>query len=417
MKFKKENLYEGLDERTTKALKDYHKYACLEEDAPVEEIDEWALTAACVDNAYEKCDLRKALQEKFLREETVEDAARKIDAEAEVVNDKTELEKLLDEKLKIAERKIRIAKRRGEEAYDFPNVMLVSDPGFGKTRITKTWAKNNNVNLLIVNLSTAGPETFGGIAARDPDDPRYSTVLGTRSLDALDRERSVLFLDEYNRAKTDIRALVLTLVQDHKLPDPASKEVGGDGLRYFPNFLFTIAAMNYDDGSEIGAKQLGAAEKNRFDRYRVTPSPLELLHHLKDIYARDIKEAEDNEEKTKLLGQLALAETILNNKKFRFNTHEELIDIQDDPERQPTSYRSFKMLLEATDGTKEDFLRKWSRFCDYTQKANIEAMLTNFVDVEDKANQALAGGTESEIFKQEKSDLDKLADAFPGLFD
>lgn len=417
MKFKKENLYEGLDDRTTKALKDYHKYACLEEDAPIGEIDEWALTAACVDNAYEKCDLRKALQEKFLKEETVEDAARKIDAEVEVVNDKTQLEELLDEKLEIAERKQYRAKKRGEQAYDFPNVMLVSDPGFGKTEITKKWAKENNINLFILNLGTAGPETFGGIVARDADDPRYSTVLGTRALDALDRERSVLFLDEYNRAKTDIRGLVLTLVQDHKLPDPASKEEGGDGLRYFPNYLFTIAAMNYDDGSDIGAKQLGGAEKNRFDRYEISPSPLELLRHLKSSYTRDIEDAADDKEKSKLVGQLALAEAILSNKKFRFNTHREFVDGQEDPRFNQTSYRSFTMLLEATNGTKEDLLKKWSRFCDYNQKATIEGILSNFVDVKDKANQAIAGGTESEVFKQEKSDIDKLADAFPGLFD
>lgn len=417
MKFKKENLYEGLDDRTTKALKDYHKYACLEEDAPIGEIDEWALTAACVDNAYEKCDLRKALQEKFLREETVEDAARKIDAEVEVVNDKTQLEELLDEKLEIAERKHRMAMKRGEQAYDFPNVMLISDPGFGKTEITKKWAKENNINLFILSLSTAGPETFGGIVARDPDDPRYATVLGTRALDALDRERSVLFLDEYNRAKTDIRGLVLTLVQDHKLPDPVSKEEGGDGLRYFPNYLFTIAAMNYDDGSDIGAKQLGGAEKNRFDRYEISPSPLELLRHLKSAYARNIEDAANDKEKAKLVGQLALAEAILGNKKFRFNTHQEFVEGQDDPRFNQTSYRSFTTLLEATDGTKENLLKKWSRFCDYNQKATIEAILTNYVDVKDKANQAIAGGTESEVFKQEKSDLDKLADAFPGLFD
>lgn len=417
MKFRKENLYEGLDDRTTKALKDYHKYACLEEDAPVEEIDEWALTAACVDNAYEKCDLRKALQEKFLKEETVEDAARKIDAEVEVVNDKTQLENLLDEKLKIAERKHRVAKRRGEQAYDFPNVMLVSDPGFGKTEITRKWARDNNINLFMLSLSNAGPETFGGIVARDPDDPRYATTLGTRALDALDRERSVLFLDEYNRAKTDIRGLVLTLIQDHKLPDPASKEEGGDGFRYFPNFLFTVAAMNYDDGSDVGAKQLGGAEKNRFDRYEISPSPLELLRHLKSSYTRDIEEAEDEEEKAELTGKLALAETILGNKKFRFNTHQEFVEGQDDPRFNQTSYRSFTMLLEATDGTKEDLLKKWSRFCDYNQKANVEAILTNYVDVKDKANQAIAGGTESDVFSQEKSDLDKLADAFPGLFD
>lgn len=58
-----------------------------------------------------------------------------------------------------------------------------------------------------------GPEAFAGIVARDPDDPRYATRLGTNELiKALSKPRSVLFLDEYNRAKTEIRGAILTLV-------------------------------------------------------------------------------------------------------------------------------------------------------------------------------------------------------------
>lgn len=405
MKFIKKDT--GADERTMKAIKDYRKYAGLKEDAEIDKIDEWALSSASVDNAFEKCDLRKALKSSSkkggLKEdyESVEDAARKLDAEAERVEDKSQLEKLLDEKLRVA-----LWKQKRGKMYDFPNVLLVSDPGFGKTAVVRQWARDNNINLFNISLSNSGPETFGGIVARDPKDPRYATTLGTRALDALDRPRSVLFLDEYNRAKTDIRGLVLTLIQEHKLPDPA----GEDGFKYFPNFLFTIAAMNYDDDTDVGAKRLGGAEKNRFDRFEVSPSPLELLRHLRKTYTADIAEEDDPKMKLELQGKLALAEALLSDKRFRFTDHQRFADAQDDTRFNQTSYRSITQLIENTDGTKQDLLNKWSRFCDYAQKNTIEDILSEFVDIEDKANSALKQGTESDVFTSAKSDWDKISD-------
>lgn len=58
------------------------------------------------------------------------------------------------------------------------------------------------------------------------------------------------------------------------------------------------------------------------------------------------------------------------------------------------------MALDKSDGTKESLLGLWDRFCNYNKKPIIERALKNYQDVDDKANAALKGGTESDVFKK-----------------
>lgn len=105
------------------------------------------------------------------------------------------------------------------------------------------------------------PEALGGIVARSSKNPAVATRLGTTEMaDTLDKPNSVLFLDEYNRAKTEIRGAVLTLVQNHLVYDPESDS----GYKFLPNFLFTVAAINPANTNYKGAKELDPAEKSRF---------------------------------------------------------------------------------------------------------------------------------------------------------
>jgi MoxR-like ATPase len=110
-------------------------------------------------------------------------------------------------------------------------------------------------------------------------DPTVNSVVKLRSsyLDPLDRENSVLFLDEYNRGSRGNRAALLDLISAHRIEGedlPEVKEARAkkglsvnDGYRHFDNLLFTVAAMNPEDdfsGIDSTADSLSSAEKSRF---------------------------------------------------------------------------------------------------------------------------------------------------------
>ena len=78
---------------------------------------------------------------------------------------------------------------------------------------------------------------------------------------------------------------------------------------------------------------------------------------------------------------------------------------------------NIKKLLDETDGTKKDFLDNWSDYCNYKKKSVVETILSDYVDVQDKANDVLSGGTQSSVFGKNLSNLDKLFDKYPELKD
>ena len=224
MKFKR--LSESVNNNDT-LLSEYRKYANLDEDFEITEdnLDDWALNSAAI-----KCNIPKAdAKHRILGEDiTLDQAARETEADKVAQGDKNQVEVVLDRSLKIAKKK----QRRGAHS-DFPNVLLVADAGMGKTEMVREWAEENGIHLFEVNLGTTPPETLGGIVARSSKNPAVATRLGTTDLaDALDKPNSVLFLDEYNRAKTEIRGAVLTLVQNHLIYDSESDS----GYKFLPNF-------------------------------------------------------------------------------------------------------------------------------------------------------------------------------------
>ena len=391
MKFKR--LSESVNNNDT-LLSEYRKYANLDEDFEITEdnLDDWALNSAAI-----KCNIPKAdAKHRILGEDiTLDQAARETEADKVVQGDKNQVEVVLDRSLKIAKKK----QRRGAKS-DFPNVLLVADAGMGKTEMVREWAEENGIHLFEVNLGTTPPETLGGIVARSSKNPAVATRLGTTDLaDALDKPNSVLFLDEYNRAKTEIRGAVLTLVQNHLIYDPESDS----GYKFLPNFLFTVAAINPSNTTYKGAKELDPAEKSRFYTLFMNANPMEHLRYLKRFYSKEIKEDEqegDQEEKVADMGRLKIAETILSYPDFSYDTSAEVEDNSDDPMYRPLSYRSFTLALQESDGTKDDFLDVWNHFCNYNKKPIVERALKNYQDVDDKANAALKGGTESDVFKK-----------------
>lgn len=388
-----------------RAVEDYRRLTGLAEGAEITDIDDWALKTVCNRHCATEEAVKALLQESMkLTEDAVEKAAKELDADISEADDKTELEKELDFCLRRA-KFIQKRNEKGRHSADYPNLLIEGSAGFGKTAVVNQWARKNGVNLYTLLASTAGPEHVGGIVSYNPDDPDFAKVLGNKDLyDALSKPNSVLFLDEYNRARSNIRATLLTLVNNHTLPS-------GKGQIYLPNLLFTIAAINPTSSAYGGVNATDMAELTRFKRYKATPNAKEHLRYLTKEYDEEYEDAQeigDEESMRAALGKKALANALLTSPQFEYTSLETEEEHVGDPDFRATNYRTLKLAIDESDGKKDQLLKNWNSICDYTQKPVIEDILGNFVDVDDKANSVFKQGTDSAVFKKASNALSKV---------
>ena len=413
-----------IGKREKEALAKYKQLASLTEDTKTTDckINDFVLSKICNIYSIPKYDMKKIIMqecdavegERCITEDAdpkpsaqEKKAARELEAEVVEAEDKSELEKMLDHCLKRA----RVNQKRDPDSItDYPNLLIIGSSGFAKSSVVKSWSKANGINLYTLVLSQAGPEKIGGIIGYDPENSNYSKELANKQLvDALSKPNTVLFLDEYNRAKSSVRATLLKLVQDHTLTI-------GSEEKYFPNFLFTVAAIN-PVSSSYETHTLDTAELSRFKKYNVAPNPLEQLRFLNKKFDKDIEDAKkagDEEREKEAAGRKAIANELLKSPKFKYSS------LQDEEENvenaqaglwNPTNYRNLTLALEDSDGTKDSFLQSWKEFCDPSQYKTIEDILKNYRDIDDKANDALKRGTTSKIFQGNSSIFDKLKKA------
>lgn len=335
------------------------------------------------------------------------------------IDNPSHIENALDAALRTS---IRALKYGRETAGAAANIMLVGQAGTGKTAIVKKWAKERNVNLVAKNASSFDKTDMGGAVAAKVDETGKTlnqvTRLSNSEFDDLVNAGSVLFLDELNRADPEIMGSLLTLILDHKVPDTSAK----GGMKSLPGFLFTIAAINPADEAYEGTNELDTAMRNRFRRLDVTIDIPQYRKHiigeLEQALKVDEKTAKEDpsewnlEDLTASQGRLKLVKTILNSPLFAFD------DIE--AEREATemqvstlSPRSFSAIIRACDGTKADLLRLWPDYCNPNKLDMIEAILTDYVDIDDKANNALKYkdgflDDEESIFGNKESAWDKL---------
>lgn len=429
MKFKKMEDHEFLKEEMDQDMIDrkkrragwYRKYADLDEGAAIDmnNLDEWALNAAGCEGRCSVEDIKEALQESILTEApaanlkgTLKQAANDIEAEEVVAENqsKGQIESALDRALKTARR---VAGKRG---VTYPNVLFISEAGMGKTFITQKWAADNGINLVPIRGSVLDATDIGGLFAQPEKGARVAPRVLTGLFEPLKEPNSVLFLDELNRASVPVRNALLELINSHTLPDPNNLK-GGD--IFFPNFLFTIATINPPTG-DYNVTALDPAEKTRFRNVRLAGDPLYTLKYLEKKYTGDAEEARkagDTQEALENEGRKKLAQTILTSKRFSFDDRDDMIagDNKLGDVYIPLNTRSFEEILDNSNGTKEDLLYLWNDYANPLKKSTIEGILANYVDVDDKANDALKGGTESEVFKKKTSPLDKLKAAYSEL--
>lgn len=170
---------------------------------------------------------------------------------------------------------------------EFPSILLKGPAGSGKTSRVKSWAKQNNINLFVVSASSMDESDLGGVIVPDNENKvaqRYS--LG--SFGPLDRPRSVLFLDEFNRAPSTVRGTLLTLINDHMIPG-----TNDSGQKYFENLLFVVAAINpKSDGYQTN--ELDPAEVDRFYDVNVVPEKGNHYRYLTDLYTDKMERAKAN---------------------------------------------------------------------------------------------------------------------------
>lgn len=171
------------------------------------------------------------------------------------------LTKACDMALKIAKRN----SRRG--SYDNPNILVDGLPGSGKTAIVRDWAKSRGCNLVYVNAKNKDLDAFlnGYPVTMDDSTRRAGKKVDqaySSAIDDLNKPNSILFLDEFNRASYELRAVLLTLINEHNVAGE-----GEDGYRHFDGMLFTIACINPPVPTDPGADQLNDAELSRFDPF------------------------------------------------------------------------------------------------------------------------------------------------------
>ena len=354
--------------------------------------------------------IKKIINESALNEDTLEQAAeRDIRKAANAVNAKEivdwdgpygNVEQALDRALKNARR----AQKHGRISGD--NVLLVGRAGTGKTERIKEWAKQRGITIHFTDVQSLDPTDLAGIIARNSDDPRFATRLGNTEFHELDEPNTILFLDEINRASTEVLGALLTLVQNHMIVDPSAP----GGKRPLKGMLFTVAAMNpYNPAYDVN--DIDMAMRTRFGKINVEADNEFQKAFYEKFLGKELKEAEeadDAEEIQIIRGQLSLAKTLMSSPMFRFDNDDEEAEAKLNGESS-LNPRTLTETLLACDGTKEDFLSIYMEKCNPEKYDMVEAILADYVDVDDKANDALKYGDDNPFAKREESVWDSIS--------
>ena len=355
---------------------------------------------------------------KRLTEDTVEQAIKGASTQAEkediknagedlgeplVSDDNGEIETVLNSALRINLRNHKHGNR------NFFNVLFVGEAGTGKTARIKAWARKYNINLVTTKAGELDDTDTGGVLAGNITD-QVAVRLASTEFDQLGEGMSVLFLDEWNRAPSSVRQSLLTLVQDHTVTDPRVK----GRMRYIPGFLFTVAAINpYDDDYDVN--KLDQAELGRVSVNTIAAKVEDWGKYMKQYYTQLAQRAKESGDEVDSLVYAKIANltfALVNDPKFKFDTRETArVSAENDAwNGLLTTPRNVTNALEESEGDKEVFLNAWNKHCNNLEYKTIEDILKNYVDIDDKANQALKSHQpKDKLFKSEKdSDLDEL---------
>lgn len=252
------------------------------------------------------------------------------------------------------------AKKSGRR--DGVDVLVSGLPGSGKTGITTAWAEDRGVNLFYLNAKNRELDAIlNGFPVDVVDDKSGKhQVVKSRStiLDPLEEPNSILFLDEFNRAPEDLRAILLTLINEH--------EIEGEGKRgkyEFKNLLFTVACINPNVPSDPGAMELFDAEKSRFvAQMDYDSNKPDALNYIPFYLQKTISKLDKNDPDYPFLyvqhqKMYNLAMKILKHRNFKFDTRQDLGELA---EKRAVMLNQRELTNAITSfGTSKDMFLKW----------------------------------------------------------
>lgn len=311
---------------------------------------------------------------------------------------------------------------------DGTDILITGLPGSGKTGITKQWAKDRGVNLFYLNAKNddLGAILNGFPVPVETTDADGNTVkvadrAFSKSLDSLDKEKSVLFLDEFNRATPKLRAVLLTLINEHAVEGP-----GEDGFRHFDNLLFTIACINPSVPTDPGAMNLNDAEKSRFVKKLDWDSKEDdAVRYIKFYINKTIQELDPNDEdyaflyvEHKKIYNLAMA--LLTDYRFKFDTRDDLLDLSNE-DKTMLNQRAITDGLLANGSSKEEFLYWVDNESDFLPKniTTIHEILDSWIEPEVTAptngkahveDETAAAASTNSTSSDDSDDFDSLLD-------
>lgn len=271
-----------------------------------------------------------------------------------------------------------------EMDYDqgnYASVRLVGPGGAGKTSMVKKWCKERGYNLLRKSVTTMDESDFFGIPVPGEGETKY---LPNGSFKGLLRPNSVLFIDEFNRARPSLRVLMFSLLNEHQMPWPGNEDLQDDNeFIFFPNLLLVVAAQNPADDTNNTDEPLDIPELTRFGTVFVNSDKLSFLSYLKEkLEEKENRSPELNEKNKK---RYEIAKHILLNKDFEFDSGDDL-RIARDKDHAAVVNRSFENALMVCDGTKKSFLKNWNIYSNPDKYDLVERILSNFSEKDDKAN-------------------------------
>lgn len=358
--------------------------------------------------------LKEQLNEDFeeqLTEATLGDLADEEVSKAEIadaavdgqVHDPNALEYVLDRALR-SNLAMKKREAKGKSIRSFVNILVTGGAGIGKTSRIEQWADSRNLRFVNKDVKSLDATDIGGLAAPNRETGKKVDKLTSTEFDTLDFIEGddrfcVLFLDEFNRGKPDIRGSLLTLINQHTIPDATQPK----GYRYLDGLLFTVAAINPGGGDDTGnynVDTLDAAERSRFYIVNMKASNYDSLKYLTDQYKADLAVEDDPEEQQRIRGRLGIATTLLKSGKFVFDDTQEEAIAQED-QTNILNPRSFTQALEMSDGTKDDFLDWWNGMCNPNKKDIMVQILADYKDVNNKANSVFKAKPNSKFKNQE----------------
>ena len=275
--------------------------------------------------------------------------------------------------------------------HDGVDLLVTGLPGSGKTGITKQWAKDRGVNLFYLNAKN---DDLGAILNGFPVDTIEKDKNGnevhkvtrsySKSLDGLDQPKSVLFLDEFNRAAPKLRAVLLSLINEHVVDGP-----GEDGFRHFDNLLFTVACINPSVPTDPGAMDLNDAEMSRFVDTMDWDSKVEDANKYINFHLNRLLKNLDPEDENyaffyvRYKKILNLANALLGDYRFEFDSRDDLLDLFNDKAKM-LNQRAITDALMSHGYNKTKFLNwvdKYSKFLE-KDKVMIHEILDQWAEID-----------------------------------